>query len=583
MLKKITAVPWRIWILIIALIAAVIIIAPNPWATGLNIHQVDAASPAYELGIRSGQKLVSINDVPIKDLESYNQALDAYRHPPVNITFGLRDGKNATIIVVEDLDLKVDAKLEVLRSGYPQLNRNAMIVSVNGVNVTSVDAMNKEIDKVLPSKRLVIVAGDAVAAYYARGAPEITVVKQQTSRINKGLDLAGGTRVLIKPVSNESISDENVTDMINVLQNRLDVFGLSDVYIREAKDLQGTQYVLIEIAGLSKRDVQKILESQGKFEARIGDDVVFTGGKKDIQFVCRNDGTCSGIRSCNAVSGGQTQCSFQFQIRLSPDAAAHHAEVTKDIPVVTSQSGSQVLEKKIDFYLDDALVSSLDIGADLKGSAVQDIAISGPGVGDSQEAAAADAQQEMEFLQSVLITGSLPYDIEIVKIDTISPSLGDEFLSNAFLVMALALVGVALVIYFRYRRMIIVIPMVLTMLFEIFLTVAFAPILKWNLDLVSIAGIIAAVGTGVDDQIVIADEVLRGEQNQTSWKVRMKNAFFIIFSAYAVTLAAMLPLFRAGAGLVRGFAITTIVGVTIGILITRPAYAAFVEKMLRKE
>lgn len=41
----------------------------------------------------------------------------------------------------------------------------------------------------------------------------------------------------------------------------------------------------------------------------------------------------------------------------------------------------------------------------------------------------------------------------------------------------------------------------------------------------------------------------------------------------------MLPLFRAGAGLIRGFALVTIIGVTIGVLITRPAFAAIIESL----
>ena len=42
----------------------------------------------------------------------------------------------------------------------------------------------------------------------------------------------------------------------------------------------------------------------------------------------------------------------------------------------------------------------------------------------------------------------------------------------------------------------------------------------------------------------------------------------------------MFPLMFVGVGLVRGFAITTIVGVLVGILITRPAYAKLVERLL---
>ena len=50
--------------------------------------------------------------------------------------------------------------------------------------------------------------------------------------------------------------------------------------------------------------------------------------------------------------------------------------------------------------------------------------------------------------------------------------------------------------------------------------------------------------------------------------------------AYATIFVAMLPLVFAGAGLLKGFAITTLIGVTIGVFITRPAYSKFVEIFL---
>jgi Preprotein translocase subunit SecD len=59
-------------------------------------------------------------------------------------------------------------------------------------------------------------------------------------------------------------------------------------------------------------------------------------------------------------------------------------------------------------------------------------------------------------------------------------------------------------------------------------------------------------------------------------------AFFIILGAYATTVAAMLPLVFAGAGLLRGFALTTMIGVTIGVLVTRPAFASILERLIAR-
>ena len=112
---------------------------------------------------------------------------------------------------------------------------------------------------------------------------------------------------------------------------------------------------------------------------------------------------------------------------------------------------------------------------------------------------------------------------------------------------------------------------------EALITLAIAALIKWNLDAPSIAGIIAGMGTGVNDQIVIIDES-EGEESE-SLKDKIKRAFFIIVGAFFTIIAAMLPLFWAGAGLLRVFALTTILCVTIGILVTRPAFGDIIKRI----
>jgi preprotein translocase subunit SecD len=87
------------------------------------------------------------------------------------------------------------------------------------------------------------------------------------------------------------------------------------------------------------------------------------------------------------------------------------------------------------------------------------------------------------------------------------------------------------------------------------------------------------MGTGVDDQIVILDESFSKDEGSAKLKERIKRALFVIMGAFFTIIAAMIPLFWAGAGMLRGFALTTIIGVTVGILITRPAFANMIEQI----
>jgi preprotein translocase subunit SecD len=205
------------------------------------------------------------------------------------------------------------------------------------------------------------------------------------------------------------------------------------------------------------------------------------------------------------------------------------------------------------------------------------------GAGATQQEAVFDALKNMKRLQTILITGSLPVKLEIVQTENLSPILGDEFVRNALLVGLLAILAVSLVVLLRYRKVSVAGPLLFTSISEVIMLLGFAALVGWNLDLAAIAGIIIAVGTGVDHQIVITDEVLaKEEEYSANWKQKIKKAFSIILVAYFTTVVAMIPLLFAGAGLLKGFALTTITGFTIGVFITRPAYAAIVEILLKE-
>jgi len=405
----------------------------------------------------------------------------------------------------------------------------------------------------------------------------IKVAKTATSNIRKGLDLEGGIRVLLKP--QKEISEEDLESTIDSLKERLNVYGLSDVIVRAAADLAGQDFILIEIAGVTEQEVKELLAKQGKFEASISNQTVFFGGDKDITYVCRS-ADCSGIdpqRGCSE-SGDGYACSFFFSISLSSEAAKRQASLTRDLDLVRDGGGSYLTEDLV-LYLDDVEVDRLRIGADLKGRETTNIQISGSGSGRTQQEAITNTLGEMKKLQTVIITGSLPVKLDVVKLDTISPSLGKEFLNNILFVGLLAILVVVTVIFVRYRKIKIVAPLILTLFSEIGMILGFAALVGWNLDLASIAGIIIAVGTGVDHLIVITDETLSGEQIM-DWKKKIKSAMFIVMGAYLTTLAGMLPLLWAGAGLLKGFALTTIAGLSFGVLIARPAYAVIIEALL---
>jgi len=455
------------------------------------------------------------------------------------------------------------------------------IISINGEKIIDLEDYYSEINQLSVNRTIRVETNRGIYSIVTNTGAGLglTVYEAPTSNIRKGLDLEGGTRVLLKP--EEKISDEDLETTIDNLKERLNVYGLSDIVIRAASDLAGDDFILIEIAGVTEDEVKDLLSRQGKFEAKIANETVFFGGKNDITYVCRS-ADCSGINpnvGCSPMSGGYG-CQFFFAITLSPAAAQRQADLTKNLKVLTEE-GEGYLSDDLVLLLDDVEVDRLRIGASLKGRATTDIQISGSGIGRTQEEAVTNSLQNMKRLQTIIITGSLPVKLEVVKMDTISPSLGKEFLNNVLLVGLLVTLAVVTVVFIRYRQIKVVVPMVLTLLSEVVLILGFAALVGWNLDLAAIAGIIIVIGTGVDHLIVITDETIRGELIY-DWKKRIKNAMFIVVGAYLTTVAGMLPLLWAGAGLLKGFALTTIAGISFGVLVARPAFAAVIEILLKE-
>lgn len=196
------------------------------------------------------------------------------------------------------------------------------------------------------------------------------------------------------------------------------------------------------------------------------------------------------------------------------------------------------------------------------------------------------AQGEVNELYAILNSGSLPVGIESISKETVSPILGQNILKKLLVAGIIALLVVALMLFIRYKNWKVALPMFLVGMSEIYLTLAFAALINWQLDLSAIAGILAAVGTGVDDQIILTDELLKKkeEQEERSLLARIKRAFFIIWTSAAALTITMLPMIFVFEGIPKlvGFALTTLIGVAIGVFITRPAFAAVIKHILTK-
>ncbi len=447
---------------------------------------------------------------------------------------------------------------------------------INNKEVHNTDDYSDIVSNTKPGDIIKISTDTGSYSFVATEEHQITVGEIPKSNLKKGLDLVGGVRVLLEPEG--ELTQQQFSDVIMITQKRLNVYGLTDIVVRQVNDLDGNSYILVEMAGTTQQEATKIISQQGKFEAKIGNETIFVGGT-DIKSVCRS-AECAGIRTCNEVQGGWA-CQSQFRVDVSTESAKKHAEITSELDTIL-MGNKQYLSEKLDLYLDDELVDSLYISADLKGQESTSFVIESPGSGKTKQEAGNNALTNMKKMQTILITGSLPVKLNVERMDVVSPTLGQEFFKSAIMAFIIAIIAVGIVVFIRYRKLKIALPIMCTGLAEIFIIFGIAALIRWNLDLAALAGILATVGTGVDAQIIITDEILgKGTQIFYDWKQKLKRAFFIIFGSYATIIAAMIPLWVMGAGLLKGFAIVTMIGVSIGVFIARPAYAHIIEVLLK--
>ena len=317
-------------------------------------------------------------------------------------------------VVIDSIDLNSS----LLDQG---MTKGEIITSIDGLTVDSIESFSLILSqKYLTGKKVktTFVTDKNEYIIFSSEVPKITVKELSKTNIQLGLDLAGGARAMVK-AENHSLNQEELNDLVEITRNRLNAFGLTDLKVLSVSDLSGNNFMLIEIAGSTPRDLKKLLSEQGKFEARIGNETVFLGGDRDVASVGR-DAQNSRIESCNPAQDGTYYCNFQFSITLSPEAAQRHADITDKLSVNVTEQGNY-LSEKLDLVLDGNLVDSLLISEGLKGRVTTQISISGSGSGTSEEEAYNTAKAEMKQMQTVLMTGSLPFKLEIVKLDTISP------------------------------------------------------------------------------------------------------------------------------------------------------------------
>jgi len=155
----------------------------------------------------------------------------------------------------------------------------------------------------------------------------------------------------------------------------------------------------------------------------------------------------------------------------------------------------------------------------------------------AQTGSEGDGQSLARQLRLNLEAGALPapLDFEEAQVISVDPALAQRFKGNSLVTGIAAVIAVSMVVYLRYRDRRVAAPMIVTALSEVVILLGFAASIGYTLDLAVIAGFIAVIGTGVDDLVIIANEVLsEGEvRSDRVFRSRFRKAFWVIGAAAA--------------------------------------------------
>lgn len=446
----------------------------------------------------------------------------------------------------------------------------------------------------------------------------ISIVLITVRGVSTGLDLQGGSLIQIQ--TERALTVQEMQQVVTIMDERL----RGGLKVRDVKVKPwGNEYVLVYIAGIDAVEAGKIIGKPGKLTVNIGEIPVFTGGDlvrldpfgyearagswgvpftisdkaaerfRDAAiatnfsrvYMYMDEGTQIRMLSDREMDLNETLSKIgKAEVRSTRGTAGVITTIAfgKSFDELSGEEKAEIVSlinrtgnaKEIRFdrtgLVNDAPLSP-SLQRELAAGQVVKSLILETGSGE-------EGREEARRIEIILRSGALPIKVNIVGSYDISAALGERFAQTAILAGILAFAGVAAVVYIRYRKPEFVLPILLTGASEIIIILGAASLIRWDIDLPAIAGIIAAVGTGVDNQIVILDEILM--EKEKSIRARMKGAFFIVIGSWMTLMAAMIPLFIAGFGMLQGFAVTTMIGATAGVFITRPAYAKIIQQML---
>ncbi|HWD41046.1 MAG TPA: protein translocase subunit SecD [Fimbriimonas sp.] len=170
-------------------------------------------------------------------------------------------------------------------------------------------------------------------------------------------------------------------------------------------------------------------------------------------------------------------------------------------------------------------------------------------------------------LCSMLNSGALPVNLDLLGSQSLDPSLGSYALQKMVTagLIAFGLIALFLIGYYAFPGFVAVLALSLYVLF----TLTVLKVAGATFSLAGIAGFILSVGMAVDANILVferfKEEIRSGKPLPSALELGFRRALSAIFDSNACTIITSLVLVDLGTGPVKGFATTLVIGVLVSL------------------
>ena len=356
--------------------------------------------------------------------------------------------------------------------------------------------------------------------------------------IRLGLDLVGGSRIVYEAEIPDGYNQANLADDMNsvqkVIRQRLTDKGFTEATVT----LTGENRVTVEIPQITNpEEAVQTLGTTAQLTFIDADGKEWLTGS-DIKKATYGYGR---------PTGNEVTDVHYVQVQFTSEGQKKFAEATGNIAARTD--GTNVMA----IVMDNQVISSPSVSSQIDSDSC---VISGSFTRDSASE-----------LADLINAGQIPFSLKQVELRSVGPQLGADAMRTSLIAGAIGIVLVMLFMLIVYRIPGLVASIALC--FYMVLEALIFSLVRVNLSLPGIAGIILSIGMAVDANVIIfervKEELKNGKTVKSAIDSGFKRAFTAILDSNITTLIACAVLFFLGTGTIVGFATTLGIGVIVSM------------------